>query len=66
MGVVHGGVCDVAGVLARVNVAKVVAAGFTLLQVGGEEWGVEAGLGIGEEGLLLVGGNGVDGAKGKA
>ena len=66
LGVVHGGVGDVASVLAGVNVAEVVATGLTLLQVGGEEWGVEAGLGVGEEGLYLVGGDGVDGAEGEA
>ena len=64
--VVHGGVGDVASVLAGVDVAKVVATGRTLLQVGGEEWGVEAGLGVGEEGLLLVGLDRVDGAEGEA
>ena len=66
LGVVDGGVGDVASVLAGVNVAKVVATGRTLLQVGREEWGVEAGLGVGEEGLLLVGLDGVDGAEGEA
>ncbi len=65
LGVVHGGVGDVAGVFARVNVAEVVAAGLTLLQVGGEEWGIKAGLGVGEEGLHLVGGDGIDGAEGE-
>ena len=66
LGVVHGGVGDVAGVLARVDVAEVVAAGLAFLQVGGEEGRVEAGLGVGEEGLDLVGGHGVDGAEGEA
>lgn len=66
LGVVDRGVGDVASVLAGVNVAKVVATGRTLLQVGREEWGVEAGLGVGEEGLLLVGLDGVDGAEGEA
>ena len=66
LGVVHGGVGDVARVLAGVDVAEVVATGLALLQVGGEERGFEAGLGVGEEGLLLVGGDGVDGAEGEA
>ena len=66
LGVVHGGVGDVAGILARVNVAKVVAAGLALPQVGGEEGGVEAGLGVGEEGLGLVGLDGVDRTEGEA
>lgn len=64
--VVDGGVGDVARVLARVDVAEVVAAGLAFLQVGGEEGGVEAGFGVGEEGLDLVGRDGVDGAKGQA
>lgn len=66
LGVVYGGVCDVASVLAGVNVAEVVATGLTLLQVGGEERGVEAGLGVGEEGLYLVGSDRVDGAESEA
>ena len=66
MRVVYGGVGDVTGILAGVDVAKVVAARLTLLQVGGEERGVEAGLGVGEEGLYLIGGDGVDGAEGEA
>lgn len=66
LGVVHGGVGDAAGVLAGVDVAEVVATGGSLLQVGGEERGFEAGLGVGEEGLLLVRGDGVDGAEGQA
>ena len=66
LGVVHGRVGDVARVLARVDVAEVVASGGTLFQVCGEEWGVEAGLGVGEEGLCLVGLDGVDGAEGEA
>ena len=64
--VVDGGVGDGAGVLARVDVAKVVAAGLAFLQVGGEERGVEARFGVGEEGLCLVGRDGIDGAKGQA
>ena len=64
--VVDGGVGNVTGVLARINVAKVVTTRLALLQVGGEERRVEAGLGVGEESLLLVGGDGVDGAKGQA
>lgn len=66
MGVVHGGVGDVTGILAGVDVAKVVVAGLTLFQVGCEERGVEAGLRVGEEGLDLVGRDGVDGGKGEA
>lgn len=66
MGVVHGGVGDVAGVLAGVDVAEVVVARLTFLQVGGEEGGVEAALGVGEEGLYRVGGDGVDGGEGEA
>ena len=65
LGIVHGGVGDIASVLAGVNVAEVVASWLTLLQVGGEEWGVEAGLGVGEEGLLLVGLDSVDRAEGE-
>ena len=64
--VVHGGVGDVAGVFAGVDVAEVVAAGLTLLQVGGEEGRVEGGLGVGEEGLYLVGRDGIDRGKGEA
>ena len=64
--VVHSCVGDLASVLARVNVAEVVASGFTLLQVCGEEWGVEAGLGVGEESLCLVGLDSVDRAEGEA
>lgn len=66
LGVVHGRVGDVAGVFGRVDVAEVVAAGLTFLQVGGEEGGVEAGLGVGEERLDLVGRHGVDGAESEA
>ena len=64
--VVHSRVGDLASILARVNIAEVVASGRTLLQVCGEEWGVEAGLGVGEEGLCLVGLDGVDRAEGEA
>ena len=60
LAVVDGGVGDGAGVLGVVNVAEVVATWGTLLEVGGEERGVEEGLGIGKEGLLLVRGDGVD------
>lgn len=66
LGVVDSGVGNVARVLAGVDVAEVVATELTLLQVGGEERRFEAGLGVGEEGLLLVRGDGVDGAKGQA
>lgn len=48
-------VCDGTRVLARVNVAKVVGAWGTLLQVGGEEWLGEGSLGVAEERLLLIG-----------
>ena len=65
LGAVHGGVGDIASVLAGVNVAEVVASWLTFLQVGREEWGVEAGFGVGEEGLLLVGLDSVDRAKGE-
>ena len=65
LGVVHRGVGDVASVLARVNVAKVVATGLTLPQVGGEERRVEAGLGVGKEGPLLIGLDRVDRAEGE-
>ena len=64
--VVHGGVGDVARVLARVNVAEVVAARRALFQVCREERGVEAGLGVVEEGLCLVGLDGIDRAEGEA
>lgn len=65
LAVVHGGVGDGARVLAVVDVAEVVAARLALAQVGREERGVEAGLGVGEEGPLLVRLNGVDGAEGE-
>ena len=64
--VVHSCVGDLASVLARVNIAEVVASGRTLLQVCREERGVEAGLGVGEESLCLVGLDGVDRAEGEA
>lgn len=63
---VHGRVRDLAGVFGVVNVAEVVGARFSLQQVGGEEGRVEEGFGVGEEGLLLVGGDGVDGGEGEA
>lgn len=66
LGVVDSRVGDVSSVLAGVDVAEVVATGLALLQVGGEERGFEAGLGVGEEGLLLVRGDRVDGAEGQA
>lgn len=64
--VVHSGVGDLASVLARVNIAEVVASRRTLLQVCREERGVEAGLGVGEESLCLVGLDGIDRAEGEA
>ena len=63
--VVDGGVGDVARVLAVVDVAEVVTTRGALLQVGGEERAVEATLGVGEEGLLLIRLDGVDGAEGE-
>ena len=63
---VHSCVGDLASVLARVDIAEVVASWRTLLQVCGEERGVEAGLGVGEESLDLVGFDSVDRAKGEA
>ena len=65
MRVVDGGVGDVAGVLGGVDVAEVVATGRALLEIGGEERSVKAGLGVGEEGLGLIRGDGVDGAEGE-
>ena len=64
--VVHSCVGDLPSVLARVNITEVVASGRTLLQVCREEWSVEAGLGVGEESLCLVGLDGVDRAEGEA
>lgn len=52
---VHVDVGDGAGVLGRVDEAKVVRAGCSLLQVGGEEGLVEAGFGVVEEGVLRTG-----------
>ena len=66
LAVVDGGVGDVAGVFGTVNVAEVVRAWFSLQKVGGEDGRVEEGLGVGEEGLLLVRGDGVDGGEGEA
>ena len=66
LGVVDGGIGDAAGVSAGVDVAEVVAAWFAFLQVGCEDGGVEEGLGVGEEGLLFVWGDGVDGGEGQA
>lgn len=65
LAVVHGRVGDVARVLAVVDVAEVVATRLALAQIGREERGVEAGLGVGEEGPLLVRPDGVDGAEGE-
>lgn len=65
LAVVHGRVGDGARVLAVVDVAEVVAARLALAQVGREERGVEARLGVGEEGSLLVRLHGVDGAEGE-
>ena len=66
LAVVYGGVGDVARILCVVNVAEVVGARFAFEEVGGEDGGVEEGFGVGEEGLLLVGGDGVDGGEGEA
>ena len=63
---VHRRVGDLARILARVDEAEVVATGCTLFQVCREERGVEAGLGVVEEGLCLVGLDGVDLAEGEA
>ena len=64
--VIHGGVGDAAGVLGGVNVAEVVGAGSALLEGGGEQRRGEAALHGVEEGGLLGGGDGVDGAEGQA
>ena len=66
LGVVDGDVGDGAGVFGVVDVAEVVVTGGALLEVGGEKWSVEEGFGVGEEGLLLIGGDGVDGGKAEA
>ena len=54
------GVADIAGMFAVVNVSEVVVAGLTLLKVGGEQRGVEVGLGVVEESLLRGRLDGVD------
>lgn len=65
LGVVDGGVRDFTRVFGVVDIAEVVGSRRALLQVGGEERGVETGFGVGEEGLLLVGLDGVDGGEGE-
>lgn len=60
---VHGDVGDGAGVLGAVDEAEVVAAGFALLQVDGEELLLESGLDSVEEGGLLLRADGVDAAE---
>ena len=66
LAVVYIRVGDGARIFGVVNVAEVVGARLSLQQVGGEEGGVEESFGVGEEGLLLVGGDGVDGGEGEA
>ena len=65
LAVVDGGVGDGTGVLGAVDEAEVVGAGGALLQVGGEELGLEGVLDGVEEGGLLVGRDGVDAAEGQ-
>ena len=60
---VDGDVGDGAGVLGAVDEAEVVAAGFALLQVDGEELLLESGLDSVEEGGLLLRADGVDAAE---
>lgn len=63
VGAVDRSVGDRTGVLGAVNEAEVVGAGGTLLQVGGEELGLEGVLDGVEEGGLLVRLDGVDAAE---
>lgn len=60
LAVVDGGVGDVACIFSVVDVAEVVGAWLSFLQVGGEEGGVEKGFCVCEESLLLIWGDGVD------
>ena len=60
---VDGDVGDGAGVLGAVDEAEVVAAGFALLQVDGEELLLERRLDGVEEGVLLLRADGVDAAE---
>lgn len=67
VGGVDGHVSDAAGVLGAVDVAEVVVADAALLEVGGEDGGGQAlGDGVGEEGRLLHGLDGVDAVEGEA
>lgn len=66
MATIHVRVGDVACIFRVVNVSEVVRARFTLKEICSEQGRVEEGFGVGEEGLLLVGGDGVDGGEGEA
>ena len=66
LGIVDGRVGDVAGIGAGIDVAEVVGSWGALLEIGSEEWSVEAGFCVGEKGLLLVRSDGVDAAEGEA
>ncbi|KAI6755704.1 hypothetical protein HG531_004810 [Fusarium graminearum] len=62
---VNGSVANLAGIRRAVDETKVVGSGLLVLQVGCEDSGLEAGGSVVEEGVLLGGCDGVDGAETK-
>ena len=63
---VHRHVGDGTVVLRRVDLTKAVSSRLALFQVGGEQGGGECALGVGEEGFLSCGLDGVDVVEGEA
>lgn len=66
LAVVDAGVSEAAGVLGVIDESKVVGTRSLVLEGNSEDGGVEAALDVVVEGLLLRGGDGVDGRKGQA